>query len=166
MSLRDIMQKNVLAVGPESTIQDAVKLMDKNHMGTIVVVDKLNGKKRSPIGIVTDRDIAISLGNGNGVERNSSIKEVMTPNVIFCSPEDGIYMVIEKMRANRIRKIPVVNETNHLIGMITSDDFVTLLGSELDHLGQIVNYGSDGKTKVSSPLRDDQILGSRSEAFI
>jgi len=161
MALRDIIQKNVTVIQPEATLKEATKLMYKNHVGTVIVVDKLNGARKTPVGILTDRDIVLSLGKRGELDPSCKVRDVMTSNVIMSSPDDGVYETIQKMRTNGIRRIPVVDEKDHLIGIIAVDDFVRLLGAELNDLSQLIALNKENKRQKSRPVsKNKQISAS------
>lgn len=164
MALKDIIQKDVTAIKSTATLKDVAKLMYQNHIGAVVVVDKMNGVRKTPVGIITDRDIALSLGKNGKLDPNCSVKEVMTPNVVMCSPEDGIYETIHKMRTNGIRRIPVVNKKDQLVGIIASDDLIKLLGSEINDLSQIITLETEKESHVKKPVNKKKQLTTRPRA--
>ena len=91
MSLKKILKKDVITMPETGTVREAAKLMYKHHIGTVVVVDKQKPSKKIPIGIVTDRDIALAYGKSQKLASDYSVKKVMTPNIVICSPDEGIY---------------------------------------------------------------------------
>jgi CBS domain-containing protein len=164
MAIRDIIQKNVTVIQPEATLKDAAKLMFKNNVGTVIVVDKLNGARKTPIGIVTDRDIVLTLGKKGELDPNCSVRDLMTSNVIVCSPDDGVYETIQKMRTNRIRRIPVINSKDHLIGVIAVDDFIRLLGAELNDLSLVIDLEKKKEKNIRKPISKGKQLSVSAQA--
>ncbi len=153
MAIRDIIQKDVTAIEAKRSVRNAAKLMQDHHVGAVVVVDERNGGKNTPIGIITDRDIALSLAQDGKFDPEMSVRSVMTSNVVLCSPEDGIYETIDKMKANGIRRIPVVNKNDQLVGIIASDDLIQLLGSELSDLSQTFTFASENESNFSKSVK-------------
>jgi len=154
MPLSDIIKENIVTVQSSATVKDAIALMRDEKVGAIVVVDKLNSDRGIPQGILTDRDIALFLGEEDSLGINSNICEVMTSHVILCTPEDGISETIEKMRINKVRRIPVVDDEDQLIGIVTSNDLFRLSGNEISSLSQA--YSLRGETKDHSLRGNDR----------
>jgi CBS domain-containing protein len=116
MKVRDIMSKNLAMVNPSSTLTEAAQLMQKHNIGAIPVCDQ-NGL----VGIVTDRDIVVrNIANG-GNTQNSTVKDVMTPNVTTAYPDMDVDDATRIMSQQQIRRLPVV-DNNRLIGMLALGD--------------------------------------------
>lgn len=153
MAIKDIIQKNVVAIEARKSLKNAAKLMQENHIGAVVVFDERDGGKNTPIGIVTDRDLALSLAQDGKFDPESSVRTIMTSNIILCSPQDGIYETIDKMRANGIRRIPVVDDRDQLVGIIAADDIVQLLGDELSDLSQTFSLATKNESGFSKNVQ-------------
>jgi len=126
MPLKDIMVKNVVTASPEETLESVVKKLYSRNVGCIIIVE--DGK---PIGIVTDRDIAI---RGFGKPPETPIKEIMTPKVITIFEDDGIFELTKKFRNHGVRRIPVIDKNGKLQGIISVDDIFELLVTEFANL--------------------------------
>ncbi|MEH0860584.1 CBS domain-containing protein [Halobacteriovorax sp. DPLXC-1] len=166
MSIEHIIQKNIVTINSDATIHDAAKQMYEKHVGAIIVVGHKEGKKKTPMGILTDRDIALSFGKKGKIEPYSKVSEIMTPNVVMCSPKDSIVDTIKKMRANGVRRIPVVNERDQLIGIISADDVIQRLGNELHDLSEIINLEIEKEAYISSPVEKDRQLNPQIKIVI
>jgi CBS domain-containing protein len=164
MTLRKIIKTKAITIPVTGTVKEAAKLMYKNHIGTVVVVDKSKKSKAIPIGIVTDRDIAIAYGKVPELASDYSIKKVMTSSVVMCSPEDGIYQTIVKMRQNGVRRMPVIDSNDELVGLIASDDILMLLGEELSDLSQIFSSEKMKESKTIEPQKRGTQLKAGSRA--
>ncbi len=113
---------------PEGTIKDAVKIMNDLNCGVIPIVDENN----EVVGIVTDRDITIySILNNKNPEK-TLLKEFMSEDVITCHPDDDIDEAISKMRDYKIRRIPVIDYENKIMGIISLGDIAVTTGEEHD----------------------------------
>jgi len=162
MALKDIIQTKVIAMGKDETIKQAAQLMYNEHVGAVVVVDKKNGVLGTPLGIVTDRDITMCLGKNGKLDTNRPINEIMSPNVIVCSTEDGVYETINKMKANGIRRIPVINKQDSVVGMLSSDDLIQLLGTELSELSQILTNETNREKNIHPQIKSEDQIEARS----
>ena len=115
MKVKDCMTNNVYCVKPETNIKDVVKLMSENHIGCVPVCDNNN----DVCGIVTDRDILLRSVACNKDVTKTPISEIMTTNVCTCEQNENINEAQNKMSTNQIRRLPVCDENNNLVGILT-----------------------------------------------
>lgn len=137
MKVKDCMTNNVYCVKPETNIKDVVNLMSQNHIGCVPVCDNNN----DVCGIITDRDILLRSVACNKDVNSTPVSEIMTTNVCTCMQDDTINEAQNKMGTNQIRRLPVCDENNNLVGMLT-------LGN-LSH-----NTYKIGKEQVCTTLND------------
>ena len=116
MKIKDMMHKGVECVAPNATLQQIVKKMKDFDVGAIPVCE---GDKA--IGMVTDRDIAMSLADGKDVSKISA-SDLMSKNVIYCRDTEEAEDAIRIMEKNQIRRLPVLNEAQKLVGMVSRGD--------------------------------------------
>lgn len=135
MPIKSVCNSNVVTIQKSSTLHDASNLMQKYHVGSVVVTDSINGRK-IPAGIITDRDIAMTLGATHNPSE-IRVEQIMQAMPITVSENDGIYETIVKMRRSGVKRLPVINEEGSLCGIISSDDLLSLIGEEISNLGKI-----------------------------
>jgi CBS domain-containing protein len=128
--LHTIFSKPVFSVHPPDTIAHGAELMQRHNVGALVVVEQ-----HRPVGIVTDRDIALALGTRHAT-CETHIQEVMTCPVTTIRDDQGIYDATKFMMEHALRRVPVVNDRDRLVGLVTLDDLLILLSRELDHLAR------------------------------
>jgi CBS domain-containing protein len=107
--------------------------------------------KRVPVGIVTDRDIVIEIiGESLSVD-DFTVGDIMSQQLISVPETAGVIETIRLMRANGIRRIPVINERGGLAGIISVDDMMDLLAEELTELAKVAPREQDreARTRVS-----------------
>lgn len=162
MSLKSLIKSKVTIISISSSLHEAAQLMLKDHVGSVIVVDNKKGEdKVNPVGIITDRDIALAIGAMGFYDKKIAVSEFMSKNVVLCSDSDGLFETIKKMKSNGVRRIPVVDKHNSLIGIITADDIFQLLSSELSDLSSVVNTEQDYEKEVfKGAEQDHQILNS------
>jgi CBS domain-containing protein len=120
----------------DESIQGAALLMRKHHVGDLVVVDQQEGAK-IPVGIVTDRDIVVSV-IALGLDPSSLlVSDIMTDDLLTVGEHDDVYETIERMRFRGIRRVPVVNEAGGLTGIVSADDLLEFLADEMGELSRI-----------------------------
>ncbi len=118
MKARDIMTENPATITPETPAREAARLMETHDVGSLPVVE---GTERRLIGVVTDRDLAIRvLGRGESPE--VQIREVMSGNVQCCKAEDSLDDIENAMGKYQVRRIPIVDDNNRVIGMVAQAD--------------------------------------------
>ena len=118
MKAKECMCNDVCCVKPNATVYDVAKLMNDNHIGCVPVCNNEN----SVCGIVTDRDIILrSIVNNKNV-KETPISEIMSCNVCTCNENDEINTVEDKMSKNQIRRIPVCDSQNKIVGILTLGD--------------------------------------------
>jgi CBS domain-containing protein len=94
--------------------------------GALPVVE--NGRV---IGMITDRDVSIALGTRNAKAGDTFVRDVALPKVFFSLPQDDIHAALNTMRAQQVRRLPVVDNEGSLAGILSLDDLVLLAGDKV-----------------------------------
>jgi CBS domain-containing protein len=140
MLLKEACTANVVCCGPQTTVLQAASLMRHRHVGDLVVVDGPEDEG-IPLGIVTDRDIVIDvLGNGLDPAKITVGSLMRTPAVIAHESEDTS-LVIERMHAHGVRRLPVVAHEGEVVGIITLNDLFRLFVADANALLGIMAKG-------------------------
>jgi CBS domain-containing protein len=127
MQCSEIMTRNPKCCVPTDSVMKAAQLMKSQDVGPIPIVADKDGRKLT--GIVTDRDLTIKIIAEARDPITTRLKEVMSDNVVSCKESDEVDQVLKLMEANQIRRIPVVDQDNHLLGIIAQADVATRLGN-------------------------------------
>jgi CBS domain-containing protein len=130
--ISSLFTKEVVTVRPSDTLARAAELMDKQNVGAVVVAEQ-----QRPVGILTDRDLALALG-ARGAARSEAVQKLMTCPVTTLAQDEGIFEATRRMMETAQRRMPVVDNFGRLVGLVTLDDLLVLLGRELDNLGKSV----------------------------
>ncbi len=115
MKVKDCMCNDVCCVKPETKIQEVAKLMSQNHIGCIPVCDNNN----CICGIITDRDVLLRCVACEKDTNQTPVSDIMTCNVCTCTESDELSNAESKMSQNQIRRLPVCNEKNEVVGILT-----------------------------------------------
>jgi len=142
MNLGEQFRSDVVTVSPDDTIQAAVWKMKDENVGAVVVL-----KNRKVVGILTDRDVALALGLGEA-ELTTPVKEVMTKDVLTIWEDQGVFNATQYLMGHQIRRLPIINRKDELVGMVTMDDVFALLAQELKNLAQAVTPALAEKASV------------------
>lgn len=122
----------------DETVQGAAMLMRKHHVGDLVVVEPAG--ERVPVGIVTDRDIVVSVIALGLDPASLLVGDIMSSDLLTTSENDDVYETIERMRYRGIRRVPVVNKAGGLTGIVSADDLLEFLAEEMGELSRISSH--------------------------
>ena len=141
-TVRDLLKqkgREVWAIGPDSTVYDALKVMAEKNIGALLVIDA--GR---PVGIFSERDYARQVILKGKASKDTPVREVMTSKVVFVRPEQSIEECMALMTDKRFRHLPILEE-GALVGILSIGDVVKAVISEKDFLiEQLANYISSG----------------------
>jgi CBS domain-containing protein len=129
MKIKDIMTKEIACVDASSTAADAAKKMKDQNVGTILVIDQNQLK-----GLVTDRAIATRAVAEGKDPKSLPVTDIMTKDVVGCSEEDDVFDALKTMGQNKIRRMPVVNDQDHLVGVVSMSDIAEQMRSGINSM--------------------------------
>jgi CBS domain-containing protein len=137
MAIAEICNRKVVVVTQETPVVDAAWLMREHHVGDVVVVME-EGGLRTPVGIVTDRDVVMETVSIGLDPATLTVGEIMAPDLATVQENTGVFEAIRYMRDKGVRRMPVVGKDGELIGILTLDDLLELLAEELGALARLV----------------------------
>jgi CBS domain-containing protein len=123
-----------MIVPPEATLLEVAQLMLTQHVGSVIVVEE-----HRPVGILTDRDIVAKVVAAEKDPKAVQAREIMTPNPALVNINYDPLDATRIMRDRGLRRLPVVDENRHLLGIVTLDDVLRLLGTEIANLAEAVH---------------------------
>jgi CBS domain-containing protein len=139
MSAGEYCNRDIVVVERTESVRSAINLMRKNHVGDIVVVETLSNV-RTPLGILTDRDIVIEIQAEDVDPDTVNVDDVMSYNLATINTEISLLDTIKLMRVKGVRRLPVVNDEGELQGLLTVDDLLELVVEQLtDIVGLVSN---------------------------
>jgi len=136
MSIGEFCNREVVFATRAMSLPEAAQLMRKYHVGDLVVVDEVDGK-RVPVGIVTDRDMVIEVIAQSLNVNDFSVADIMSPQLVSVQEKEGVFETIQLMRSRGIRRIPVINQDGGLEGLVSADDILDLLAEEMTELARV-----------------------------
>ncbi len=137
MAIGEICNREVVIVTREAPVSEAARLMRQYHVGDLVVVDELSGRRR-PVGIVTDRDIVIEVVAMEVAPESLRVGDIMSAELATVRETEGVFETIRYMRDKGIRRLPVVDRDGWLQGIVTLDDLLILLAEEMGEMAQLI----------------------------
>jgi CBS domain-containing protein len=129
--VREVMTDNPRCVTPETPVSEAAELMASEDVGSLPILegDKLTG-------IVTDRDIVIRAVAKKKDPQGMPVRDVASGNLVTVRPDDDLSEALKLMASNQVRRLPVVDEEDRLVGVVAQAD-VAKEGKEKD-VGQML----------------------------
>ena len=123
MKCDDVMTRNPSCCVPTDTVFEAAQLMKSEDVGSIpIVTDK---SKKTLEGIVTDRDLALKVVAEGLDPKAKKVVDVMTTDVVSCRSGDDVNNVIALMEEHQVRRIPILDDSDQLVGIIAQADIAT-----------------------------------------
>jgi CBS domain-containing protein len=137
--LTGFFKRDVVTVMPHDLVTDAALLMRDHQLGNVVVVRQAHeGAPKYPVGLLTDRDLAMGCVASGGDRVNEMlVNEVMSIEPVCARETDGFYETVQTMRKMGVSRLPVVDEQGALVGIITAKNILALLSDELTEVVEI-----------------------------
>ena len=118
MKVKEAMHKGVDWVGPDTPVSELAKLMRDHYVGSIPI-----GENDHLVGMVTDRDIVCKgLAQEDFDARRATARDVMTAEIHCCREDDDLAKAVRHMEELKIRRLPVINKSKRMIGMLSLGD--------------------------------------------
>ena len=161
MQVREAMSDDVRIASPNQSIRDAAILMAKIDAGSLPV-----GDNDRLVGMITDRDIAvraIALGKGP----DTPVRDVMSQDVKYCFEEDDVGEVAQNMADIKVRRLPVLNKSKRLVGIVSLGDLAVADGPAnagealcgISEPGGAHSQSADGKARSALARRHRRMVG-------
>jgi len=119
MKVQDVMIHNVRFCNPDMNLAAVAEILWKAGCGTLPVVEN-----NRVIGMITDRDISIALGTRNVRPSEAIVRDVSLPKLFYATAGEDIHIALQTMAAQKVRRLPVVDSTGVLEGILCLDDIV------------------------------------------
>lgn len=117
MLLKEVMTRNVEVIGPDATLEDAARKLDALDIGPLPVCenDRL-------VGMITDRDITVRATAMGEDPKTTHVRDAMTRHVVCCHEDDDVRAATRLMEDKQIRRLPVLNSEDRLVGIVSLGD--------------------------------------------
>ncbi|MBY0501471.1 MAG: CBS domain-containing protein [Alphaproteobacteria bacterium] len=117
MQIKKIMTTEVQYIEPSTTLKEAARLMKEKDIGMLLV-----GENKRLTGVITDRDVTIRAVSKGKDPNTTTVKEAMSPQCLYCFEEETVEDVATNMSKNQIRRLPVLNKSKDLVGIVSLGD--------------------------------------------
>jgi CBS domain-containing protein len=143
---RQVMTPNPICCLPTDTAQYVAGLLRDNDIGSVPVVK--NQKSRKLVGIITDRDLCCAVVAAGLEGKAILIRQLLSKNPVKCHIEDDLERCIEAMERYQVRRLPVVDDQDHCVGIISQADMA--LKAKPPAAARVVTGVSKVRTRYSS----------------
>lgn len=135
MKCNEVMTKDPVCCLPTDSVAKAAELMKTENIGSIPIIESEHSQKL--VGIVTDRDLALKIVAEALDAKSTTVEMVMTHEVVTCHADDELQKALEAMAKHQLRRIPVVDKDNKILGIIAQADVATRV-DEPEKTGEMV----------------------------
>lgn len=135
--LNEVINKNVVTIAPTAAISEAAYLMMNEDVGALVVIDS----ETRPVGIITDRDLVVSVMAENVNPDEIIVDEIMSKNPVTVDEDTDIFEMLSILSENSIRRLPVTRG-GKLKGIVSVDDLIVVVATELVNLAMALSSKS------------------------
>ena len=139
--------RDVVIAGASDSLRSAIQLMRTHHVGDVLVVEILTGSN-TPVGILTDRDIVIEVLAQDVDIDSLTVGDVMSDQLVTVTEDTGLSESLDVMRAHGIRRLPVIDRSGSLQGILSIDDILELLAEQLQKLAILVKNEQQREQQV------------------
>jgi CBS domain-containing protein len=129
------MTRSPIVALPKDTVVMVAQIMKEQDIGPVPVVQDKSSRKL--IGIVTDRDLAMKVVAAGHNPNETLVQDVMTKDVVTCREDDDVHTALDAMAKHQLRRIPVVDSNDSLVGIIAQADVATRM-DEPEKTGEVV----------------------------
>jgi CBS domain-containing protein len=119
----EVMTRNPFCCVPDDHVDKVAQLMKSKQIGSIPVVESEGINKL--VGIVTDRDLALKIVAESRDPQTATVRDVMSRKVVTCRTDDDVRKAMDAMSKHQLRRIPVVDKENYIVGIIAQADVAT-----------------------------------------
>jgi CBS domain-containing protein len=120
MKCREVMTENPVCCLPTDLVSQAARVMRREHVGPVPVVN--DERTKELIGIITDRDLAIKVVAESRDPNRTTVADVMTNTIVVCREDDEVASAFAAMEEYQIRRVPVIDLRGRIVGIISRED--------------------------------------------
>lgn len=137
MNVGRVCTREVIFIHATESLRAATQLMHDKRVGCVVVCEEEWGR-RVPIGVITDRDVAMAALLRDAGVAGILVSQAMSRNPLVIREEEDIADALERMRAHAVRRAPVVGADGALVGLISVDDLLDVLVEQLSSIVHLI----------------------------
>jgi len=141
MNISSLCHRDAVTVSPSDEVLTAARVMREQHVGYLVVVAQGGDPHRKrPVGVLTDRDIVVTVVARQVDPASLRVGDVMTQTPVQLSTADSLEIAVRKMRRIGVRRMPLVDADGELVGVISLDEVLDWLAAQLLNLAGTIQH--------------------------
>lgn len=147
MSVGSLCNRNVATIDPGASITEAAVRMREAHVGDLVVTETRRGAT-VPVGVITDRDLVIEILAAGVDTKDLRVADVMSGDLVTVEEDNGLEFALREMGRKGLRRLPVVDRNQALVGILSIDDVVDYLARLAGHVAAAVRTEQQVEAKA------------------
>lgn len=147
MTVGQVCNRIVVFAYRDTPLPEAARLMREHHIGSLVIVEEAE-RGRVPVGILTDRDIAVAVVAQALDPRTLTAGEVMSGELVTANEQDDVLDTLQRMRRRGVRRVPVLAANGTLAGIVTLDDLLELVAEQLGDIVKAITAEQSREAKT------------------
>jgi CBS domain-containing protein len=148
MRVNDIMKHEPASIGAATSLAEAGRQMERIGCGILPVVDELH----AVIGVITDRDVCVAVARADVPASRLSVASAMSSPARTCRAEDDVESALATLALHRVRRLPVVDSANRLLGLFSLDDVALCYAEEEPHAAHAAAVARTLRAVCAHPL--------------
>jgi predicted transcriptional regulator len=147
VSVGEYCNRDVIVTTKATSIIEVARLMRHYHVGDLVITTS-DSNKHTPIGIITDRDIVVELVAKELDLATLTVGDVMSHEIHIASEQDSLLDTVKSMRNKGVRRIPVIDSMENLVGIFSLDDAIDVIAEQLQDLAGLIQHEQRREHKI------------------
>ena len=152
MTVGSVCKRGVVIAGRDESAHTAASLMRQHHVGEIVVVDHGDGEA-APVGIVTDRDLVLEIIDAGIDPADLRLADLLTEPLLCACEDDSLSRTLHRMRDRGVRRVPVINGSGVLVGILLMEDVIEQLADSVRDLAGLIRREHIRERHMRGPHR-------------
>ncbi|WP_292979134.1 CBS domain-containing protein [Nitrosomonas sp.] len=146
MTAGEICNREIIVIQRDESVLEAARLMRQYHVGSLIVIDRTGGCAK-PVGIITDRDLVVEVLATGLDESVVTVGNIMAEELFTVKENIAIHDTVDFMRSKAVRRLPVVDATGELVGILTMNDLLEILSEEILDFARLIRRGQLKETR-------------------
>lgn len=131
MRIGEICTRSVVTCSRATRVADLARMMRDQHVGAVIIVEPEPGGRPRPVGIVTDRDLVVQV-IAKGADPEALLAgDLAVGELVRAGEADTVYDAVWQMRGHGVRRLPVVDDCDGLVGVLAADDVIRVLAESM-----------------------------------
>jgi CBS domain-containing protein len=146
MKIEQVCNREVTLAYEDERVDEVARRMREHHVGSVIVVPREG--PRTPVGVLTDRDIVVEVLAAGLDYRTVSVGEIMSRDIATVREEDDVVDALRIMRTQGVRRLPALTRTGTLAGIVAIDDLLELFAGQFDDM--VLAIGREQKREAQA----------------